>query len=235
MGRGSALLGRDDARLRHDLAAGHGQRCLGRDLLGLGLVLRRRVARPVLLAARMAGEHDQLGLVGAQARHIDVEGLLAAVLAAEVDGDADAQGSLLGDADGLELIQREALPGPNLTVVLERLAANRRPQQVDGTWSDLGRLGLAGDAPCGLLGRLIEPCLDVLFPVFVEVPVGHLVLCFTMATTTTTTTATTTRSNENVDRLRDGVDEDRCALRGPFLSLDSATPIYVWESEGSDG
>ena len=75
----------------------------GRDLLGdLALVLGQLDvlggAVELLVLAGLAGEQDQAGLVGLEARDVGRERFLVGVLAACVDRDTDGRGEFAGDA-----------------------------------------------------------------------------------------------------------------------------------------
>ncbi len=90
-----------------------------------------------------------------------------------VDADPDGPGHPAADPGGLELLQREAAPGANLDVVLERRAPDDGPEGLDGPRGDGGGLGHAGAAPALLARGLVEPRLHVALPVLVEVRIRH--------------------------------------------------------------
>lgn len=116
------------------------------DLLGAGLTL--------LGGLGVAGEEDKASLVGLQALNVGLEGLLAEVLAAGVDGDTDGASELAGDVGLLELGKGETTASTNTAVVLDGGAADDRAELVDGLGSDTGGLLLAGVTTAGLLAGL---------------------------------------------------------------------------------
>lgn len=118
----------------------------GLDLLGGGLAL--------LGGLEVAGEEDEALLVGLQALNVDLEGLLAEVLAAGVDGDTDGARKLAGDVGLLELGEGETTAGTNAAVVLDGRAADDGAELVDGLGGDTGGLLLARVATAGLLAGL---------------------------------------------------------------------------------
>lgn len=118
----------------------------GLDLLGAGLAL--------LGCLEVAGEEDEALLVGLQALNVDLEGLLAEVLATGVDGDTDGARKLAGDVGLLELGEGETTAGTNATVVLDGRAADDGTELVDGLGGDTGGLLLARVATAGLLAGL---------------------------------------------------------------------------------
>ena len=118
----------------------------GLDLLGAGLAL--------LGCLEVAGEEDEALLVGLQALNVDLEGLLAEVLATGVDGDTDGARKLAGDVGLLKLGEGETTAGTNATVVLDGRAADDGTELVDGLGGDTGGLLLARVATAGLLAGL---------------------------------------------------------------------------------
>ena len=114
-------LGLDDG---HDIAD---------DLLGLGACVLGRVRSLGLLAVALLGENNQVRLVLTQTSHVLAKRLLRAVLAAEVNRDADSARLLAVHLGLLELLEREPLASTLLHVVADSLAVHNRAQQaIDG-------------------------------------------------------------------------------------------------------
>ena len=93
-----------------------------------------------------------------------------------VDRNADGLGVVLAEPSSLQLLEGEAPPGPDLHVVLVGRAVDHGPQLSQGTGSHAGSLGDPALAPPELPGGLVEPSLDVVLPVLVEVTVGDQVV-----------------------------------------------------------
>ena len=109
-----------------------------------------------------------------EALDVALETLHAAVLPAEVDGDADVAGVLLGDAGGSEFVEGESASSPSLGVVARGGAVDDGAQEsLDGPRRDGGGFGDAGEATATLAHGLVEPGRHVPLPVLVEMRVGH--------------------------------------------------------------
>ena len=93
-----------------------------------------------------------------------------------VDSDSDGLGVLLAKTSSLQLLQGEPFPGPGLHVVLVGRAVDHGPELSQRTGSHAGSLGDPALAPPELPGGLVEPSLDVVLPVLVEVTVGDQVV-----------------------------------------------------------
>jgi len=130
----------------------------------LGLVLAER-------------EQEQFGLVGLEAVDVGVQRLSASVLATVVDGDADGQGLLAGNAGSFELIESETSSQADLVVVTLGRGVHDGAQQTGGRAREalLGLLGSVG-ASADSAGRLVEPGPDVLLPVLTVMTVGGLIV-----------------------------------------------------------
>lgn len=132
---------------------------------------RKQAHRRVTLLglASLAGEDDQLGLVGQQPLHVNFFALLAQIPPPVVDDDADTPRLLAPDAGLLELGEREATALADLAVVADSLRTHSGAQGLDGTDAEGCGLGLAGGATTELASGLVEPGADASLPVLPEV------------------------------------------------------------------
>merc|ERR1719330_2300447 len=104
------------------------------------------------------GEDEELGLVLQQARHVPLQTLHAAVLAAVVHGDADGRGQLHRDLRLAQLGEGEAPAQAQLHVVARRWGSHCWSQLARrGARRELGCLCLAGLGPALLPAGLVEP------------------------------------------------------------------------------
>ena len=128
------------------------------------------------------GDHHETCLVSLDALDVELEALLRLVAATVVHGDADRTGVLLAQAGSLDLLNGEATTRADLGVVSERGASDGGAERLDGSETELGRLGLTSGASPLLGSGLVEPDLDPTLPVLAEVVVvkdvvvlhGHL-------------------------------------------------------------
>jgi len=140
--------------------------------LGLGRVTLARLGV-------LAGEEDQLRLVGLEAIDVGLERLGATVLAAVINGNADGLGKSARDTGLLELIKSEPAAQTHLVVVTLGGRVDDRAKKTRGRAREGGgRLLLTMDAATLGASWLIQPGLDQLLPVLLVVPVGQDVVVF---------------------------------------------------------
>jgi len=122
----------------------------------------------------LAGEEDELGLVGLEAVHVGLERLGAAILAAVINGNADGHGKSAGDTGLLELIKGEAAAQAHLVVVTLGGRVDDRAEKTRGRAGEGGG-SLLLTVKAAALGAswLVQPGLDQLLPVLLVVPVGQ--------------------------------------------------------------
>jgi hypothetical protein len=144
---GSESVRNSSLRNGHDIT----ERCLGGGLglIGRGIALLR-------LAVLFAGEDDKLSLVSLKPLYVGLEALYREVSAAVVERDANARGFLPENTSFLKLFGGETTAGAYLVLVPASLAVNNGPEKADGAGGESGGLGLALQAACLLLGRLLE-------------------------------------------------------------------------------
>ena len=168
-----------------DILDGHN---LSGDLGGLGDLLLGSVSLLGLLGVQ--GEEDELALVLLQTLGVELQRLNTLVpgisvrfkeatnrilqqllLSAVIHGNANGLGVLLAETSSLQLLQGESLAGPDLDVVLVGGAVDSGPQLAQGPGSDAGSLGHTGLVTAELPGGLVEPGLDIILPVLMEMSV----------------------------------------------------------------
>merc|ERR1719232_624665 len=162
----------------HVISDGHGAGSLddrldghhfSSQLHGLGKLLGARVSLPGLL--RVDGEEDQLALVLLQTLGVELQRLNTLVLSAVIHSNTDGLGVLFAKTSSLQFFKGESLAGPDLDVVFVGGAVDSRPQLTQGPGSDAGSLGHTGLVTAELPGGLVEPGLDIVLPVLMEMPV----------------------------------------------------------------
>jgi hypothetical protein len=123
-----------------------------------------------------ARENNELGGVLLESLGVLVEGLVALVGAAVVDGDTYRGGVLGSEASSLDLGQGETSSGSDASVVPNSLAPDDGSQGLSGAGSDGGSLGLAGESAALLLASLVQPGLYTALPILAEVCVRQNVV-----------------------------------------------------------
>merc|ERR1719510_1829706 len=119
------------------------------------------------------GEQDHLRLELLQPLCVQLQRLHTLVPATVIDSNANGPGELLAQTSSLDLLKCESAASPLLEVVLVGRARDHGPQLSNGAGGNLGSLCNPVLAPADLPGWLVEPSLDIVLPVLVEVLVRH--------------------------------------------------------------
>jgi len=121
--------------------------------------------------AQLLGEEDEFGSVLLEALNVLLQRLDALVAATVVNRDADRSGEVLVETGGLDLLQRETASKTLLLVVLDGGTSHNRPERGSGSWGDGSSLGLSCLGASDLSRRLVEPSLDTVLPILLEMGV----------------------------------------------------------------
>jgi len=117
------------------------------------------------------GEEDQFGSVLLQSLDVLLQRFDAFVAATVIDRDPDGPGKVLVEPGGLNLFQSEATAETLLLVVLDGRASDDGPELSGGSGRYFSRQRLSGVLPADLPGWLIEPSLDAILPILLEMRV----------------------------------------------------------------
>ena len=98
--------------------------------------------------------------------------------AAMVNRNANGASIVLAQSSSLQFLQGEAAASSLLQVVLVCWTVNHWPQLTQRSGSNLSSLGQSLLAAAQLPGGLVEPGLDVVLPVLVEMTIGDDVVSF---------------------------------------------------------
>merc|ERR1739838_1055127 len=125
----------------------------------------------------LLGEEDELRSVFLQTLDVLLKGLNALVAATIIDGDTDGPGEVLVETGRFDLFQSEATPESLLLVVLNGRASDDGPELGGRPRGDLGSESLSRVLAPDLPRRLVEPRLDAVLPILLEMRVlNHVVV-----------------------------------------------------------
>jgi len=126
---------------------------------------------------KLLGEEDQFGSVLFQTLDVLLKRLNALVAATVIDGDADGPGEVLVKSGGFDLLEGESAAESLLLVVLDGGTSDDGSELGGGSGRHLGRQRLSGVLPADLPRRLVEPRLDAVLPILLEMRVlNHVVV-----------------------------------------------------------
>jgi len=127
---------------------------------------------------KLLGEEDQFGSVLLQTLNVLLKRLDALVTATVVDGDANGPGEVLVESGSLDLLEGETATEPLFLIVLDGWASDDRSELGGGSGRHLGGERLSGVLSADLPRRLVEPRLDAVLPILLEMRVLNHVVVF---------------------------------------------------------
>jgi len=127
--------------------------------------------------AQLLGEEDEFGSVFLEALDVLLQRLDALVATTVIDGDADRPGKVLVETSGFDLFESEASSETLLLVVFDGGTSDDRPKRGGGPRGDASGLRSPRLGASDLPSRLIEPRLDAILPILLEMSVlNHVVM-----------------------------------------------------------
>jgi len=124
-------------------------------------------------------EENQLGPVLLEPLHISLKRLNTTIASPVIYGNSDSTGKVLAKTGPVDFLQSKPTTGTDFRVVSDSWASDHGSERSSSwAWSDAASLLQSLRMTSDLTSWLIEPCLDVLLPILVEMAIRNHVITF---------------------------------------------------------